>query len=370
MKKIILLSILLVSCLVVGCQSKKVEDKWIENIEVSGEKVKSISINADINIDEMPDKVYKCRLTPIDLMDISFTDNIADILIKDWKREESDEYELVYSGVINEVQYTLSFGKYGFRLDTDFYDKVLGNFEVNMDGLVPSDSSECDGTNLATVSPEEAMKKAEEYIKMLGFDEYKAISCRDINWEKMKEAEDTISVNEQTEIIMKNGYLVEFARAIHDEMQDTSPYYYDQRQENMSSMISLRHNDNLEKIYVSIVDNGILKFSVYRPCTVQESEYKTSDILDIDEAKEKLKKVLSENPDLYSNEALSGKLSYTNLDLTYYAISSEEIIPVWKLSKFVPKEENDFSLDMYRQVVLINAFDGEVIDLEKNKFDE
>lgn len=343
-------------------------DKWNVSLTVPGDKVHTISIDASVNMKEVPDEVYRVQLSSVKLDDAYFID-LTKKLFDNEVTAQGDTGEKVYLGTVDSIPYTLTTGQYGFSLEPEKYIDVISDEAKAAGKMMYPLHSYYTLDNHCKMTATDAKKVAAEYLIKMGYDEYKITGCANLVWETVENEQETgvkveLVENDEQDLWCE-GYFLTFSRDIHGCAQDTNPYFYDS---NESNVRDLCYNTDLEQIYIEVTDKGVISFSAYQLCTVSETVYQAEDIISIVDAKAKLEKALADNPDEYADEALAGVLNYTNLEFVYYASSSNEIIPVWKLSLLAESEQDSLYPHKYRQVVLINAIDGTVVNPSESYF--
>ena len=211
--------------------------------------------------------------------------------------------------------------------------------------------------NTCTLSESEAQTVAESFIQTLDIGDMVLSETKDLYWVYY----DSSTSTDESVAIEADGYALYFVRSVNNiPVCDKSIGNADNLSGNGGTV-----DIPVESIHIYVDGNGILYayWSVYLAPSDRESE--TTELLSFDALLEKANENISEYYTDYP--AFSSRIKFNSMELTYYIEETDEeglfkYTPVWVLSEY--NEYSDYSDEQYpEQMVVIDATDGEVIDL-------
>lgn len=350
------------------CEQLKADETWTEvintpdgksieiDVRVQVPSVKSLNVYAakKKKIDTATRKSYLEKYNTGTLLacknDDPYSAGLGDLeLVPNWEEHTGDYTDNYYGVEYRDREYFMYFNdaddfKWGNMMTLLPMDKITGTgsdyfITLNFDASVTE--------NVCALGQEDAISQAVAFANELTGQSFDVINTYPLVW-----GDDTKA----------NGYEIYLRRTIDGVPLDGNYYYW------MNFMMH-RYYDvypnaygSLEKMHVYINDDGILGFQYIG--MREEGELVAEDVklLDFEKVKESLRIALIENVDGMFSDLYLG-----TLELLYFPLWDTEeperftIIPVWRLLA-------DEDADKAESVVMINAMDGSLIDIESNIF--
>lgn len=350
---------------------------WQTQFNTDGTKVVQVSMNTKIG------ETQTHSLYDVMLSRCSFNEENArqwaNMLFDNYKKQEASEDGYIeYIGYKDNIgcELSVSSSRLSFKLSNPkdgLYNCPEGNWYT-----AAREYHYWQSDNQSEITPVDAEQIADDFLEEVGLDGYQCAAVEDIYWLPVEETEypDSIAIEDDGSISENTwceGYALTYARDIHGIQQDVQPYY-----DAMESDIQIiggaydeaygeAVNENLEQIVIYVTDFGVISFCAENICTVDETALDGTKTVGLEEAKKLFEKILTEDSDRFSAEAVNGKLEFNRLELVYYADAPNHISPAWKLSNWVQPEygigsEETGYQEICRQVILIHAISGEEID--------
>ncbi len=280
-----------------------------------------------------------------------------------------DEY--LFTSDTNGMNYIISFysndliDNYGISMELqNMEDLVEANGQrVRFDSIYYHDYVSPED-NQCTISEEDALGLAEEFIANLGVGEFDLYSTSYSEYFFLRGNVDDYDYTEEERLY--DGYCFEFIRTVDgvfcvNHIFAGSELIEEQAREAYGAETDdtfFGPNNMSEKISINVSSQGIVSFNYSNPMTQKEVLYDNVNLLSYDS----VKNVFVE--EIYEKEYYD-MTTFRYLDLTYFVNVDKEtdaciMIPVWMLST---KSQVDSDYDSEYSFVLINAMDGSVINV-------
>lgn len=299
---------------------------------------------------------------------------------EDWEKETTDFHEKEFLGEKDGVKYVLTFEDFSSSYEPSYvipeiYPRQICFMPQNLYEFVPEELKESEGlymsedgafggANQCSLTEEDAVLAAEEFLDYLGFSDMSYSDTAPLTWSESLDGGTSIN----------DGYSLSFIRKING--VDCSEFGIGDNYILMNTNgdgIGLA-NDYGSKIIVRINDKGIVGFVYYYPME-QTNVTEHVVILPFENIQEIIRDMLSQNFDqCFSSLAYissSFGYSFNKMELRYIRVkdSSAEgeysFIPVWQLSKMIGAGDTERA----ELALIINAIDGSRIDINKEIYD-
>lgn len=397
------------------------DDKWEESFAVEADEIKEVRIQTDVvlpDTDHMNTAELEPRALSADIVketiDMLFDDGKAGVLdeknyprwklenkIKgceasiaatekldnyepEWVEEDKElikKYQAQLASATDEMAAPSEYGEgsywgecNGRKWEMHVYEAVEVGYNLNAglvdykDGLVSDTIADCDtlyysdgedgAENACTISKEDAIRQAADFLGRLGYHEYELQKAASMKWEAGWN--DGREDEEFTE-----GYIVHFGRAIDDVLVAADSY--------VEHTVGVREYQD-EEAMVCITDAGVINFIVTSPRTLKADSVTAVPLLSFDNicgmAKEYINIRCTTQPEYFQTESLQ-LLILDHMDLTYMVLNNDEglaIIPVWRIYNTSFRFNDNYFEGIYmgrnfvENFILINAIDGSEID--------
>ncbi|MDE5967039.1 MAG: hypothetical protein K2G89_09440 [Lachnospiraceae bacterium] len=297
--------------------------------------------------------------------------------LKELKETKTEERGVVSENYGEDLYYGICNGKY-FRFSFPWEGRAWGRLEDSYSNMTVKedipDSAEisCIGQklaaseNLCSMSEEEAVRVARNFIEDSGYSGYGVYAINALNWTafgKVSYGDSSsyvVDSNGEAQETWTDGYSILFTREVDGVLQEKSvfPLY---------GGYAEAAGDNkygLEYITVFINDIGILDFQIVYPYTVKEVSASSTSLLSYEQAQGVFRDILQSDADSLSTYGET--LNFNSLNLTYFRVADAEsdtyaLLPVWILAN---REEDvaGFGDVYYNCALMINAIDGSRIN--------
>lgn len=204
-----------------------------------------------------------------------------------------------------------------------------------------------DVENVSSISKEDAIRQAENFLSEIGYGEYEVKEAASIKWEI--ESYDSKQSEEFVE-----GYQVNFGRAVDGIQVSTGNYSLSPIEENTIET----YMD--EEAWVTVTDVGVIRFGVQCPRTLRVDSEEETALLSFDKIQRRVEEVIEEkaiqkSPDIFPQSGNTLELYY--MDLVYLVLTGDEyiVIPVWRIY--------DMRDNVINSCIVLNAIDGSEINL-------
>lgn len=216
-------------------------------------------------------------------------------------------------------------------------------------------SDEEASANTASVSQDEAVQVAMEFLAGCGITDVVETSASDILWEYVDSEYNSVAME-------KCGYVINFKRSV-DGIAPYTPYTYNIEKLNSDDVWYDSEDESFE-VYVD--DNGIFQAYCYDYYRATDEKTENVDLITWDKALESL-------PSAINTYYADGSTSYSSIDfndvrLAYYKISEDgkyKYLPVWAFAECDELDDGELDAESPIQLVLLDATTGDLIDLTK-----
>lgn len=203
--------------------------------------------------------------------------------------------------------------------------------------------------NLCSMSEEQAVRAAEDYVKNIGYSGYGVYATSALDWTIYDD-------NGEGAESWVDGYSVTFTREVDGILQDVGEFLlYDGDYRVTDSRYGL------EYISLSINDSGILDCHIHYPYFVEEVSASATTLLSYEQVQEIFREILQKEPDKLSS--YGSQLNFNSMDLIYFRVADAKgetyaLLPVWVLSN----KDNSMERTYYQCALMVNAIDGSRIN--------
>ncbi len=212
--------------------------------------------------------------------------------------------------------------------------------------------------NLCSMTEEQAVQAAKDFIQNMGYMEYGTFSVSGLAW--------TCNTYDTVESWVE-GYKIVFTRQVDDILQGVWEFLT--YRQDYQGEVSVVPRYGIERITVYINDRGIIECDIEYPYSVEEVLSDATALLSFEQVQEVFRDIIKKESDPLPNYG-EEELDFKNLDLAYFRVVEEDsyaLIPVWILySKSNMGFESD--IDVYEHLLMINAIDGSQIDFVEELF--
>lgn len=308
----------------------------------------------------------------------------------DWEKVTADFHEYEYIGERDGINYVLEFddmnkpGEEDDRVDeseTDFWisrnPKYVRLRPEDYSQICPEEIKdgtdihvygegwlECDGENQCSISEEDAIREAEQFLNYLGVSDMVYTGSVPLTWTDLA-----------TGIAVKDGYNLTFTRNINDvsvsDIEVGSNYWI--YQNGIKDYI----NNQKSLITVDINDMGIIGFEYENPME-QTNVVENVTILPFQNIQEIMMDYLVQDFEELCTERLDAATTYkfNKMELRYLCVKDYDtedeykFIPVWQLAYITEWDSMDEGevFENIETCLIINAIDGSKIDIEEEVY--
>ncbi len=216
------------------------------------------------------------------------------------------------------------------------------------------DDEEMEGAaNKCSLSSDEAVEMATEFLNKCGIDDVINTSVSDLVWEYDDSSYNILAME-------MDGYVATFVRSV----DGVSPYT------GTTYSLDYLYDDNVfydaayETYTVYVDDNGILEASCYDFLKTTGDKEDNVELMSWEKVLESLETAVSS---FYSeNETSYDSVTFNDVRLSYYRIAEGDTykyIPVWIFAE-CEEYEGELELDYPIQLIMLDAVTGELIDLK------
>jgi hypothetical protein len=282
------------------------------------------------------------------------------------EREGAGDYSSdTYVGYVGESMFMIGFTSSDYGTGAGFYidyypsDSLIEyrpkDGATNVYSYSNEYSDEDNGTNMASMSEDEAIAKGLEFLASCGISDVIETNAADLLWEYSDASYNTVADE-------LDGYVVTYMRSV----EGISPYAPNVYNIDILNTDDAWYDSLNETFELNIDDNGII--TAYCNDILKATDNKDSNVelISWDDALKALPEAI--NTYYSANTTQYSTIEFNDVRLAYYMIQDGDTYkytPVWVFAQADESAGDELDVDYPLQLVMLDATNGELIDLTK-----